>query len=124
MLSLFPTMFLGLLAHALLRIVTGGVLFILGSETRKHAKALPRTKTKIVLLHCAIIELCCGLMLIVGIFTQAVALVVLLYAVTLLLFHKRLAAHINTRGFYVLLCGISLSLFITGAGAFAVDLPF
>lgn len=117
-------MFLGLLAHALLRVVTGSVLCVLGIQTYRRAKTLPWTPTKIVLMHCALIELCCGLMLIVGIFTQAVALVVLLYAATLLIFHKRLAAHINTRGFYALLCGISISLCITGAGALAVDLPF
>ncbi len=119
--AVFPIMFLALLAHAILRIITGGALAIFGIQhlRKSHAPESPR----IALILLGMLELSLGGLFVVGFLTQLAALGVLALAISLLIFHKKCAAYVPERAFFVLLIAISLSLFITGAGAFAVDMP-
>lgn len=71
-----------------------------------------------------IIQIVGGLMLIVGLYTQIAALVFSIITFGELVVEYR-NERILTRNivFYLLLLAISLSLLLSGAGAFAIDLP-
>ncbi len=121
MLSVFPSiMFLSLLAHALLRVMTGLVLFSHGVAHFRKGNGLSSKAVYVA----ATIEAICGIFLIAGFLTQVVALATFAFALIMLIFRKRVALMATPASFYLLLIGISLSLVITGAGAFAVDIPF
>ncbi len=120
MLSIFPIMFLSLLAHAILRIIAGIVLFFEGTRHYRHA----RSEGGKLLFLISAVEILCGVLLMTGFATQLAALAILLFACLVIALHKRLGTIAQPYSFYVLYVGISLSLFITGAGAFAFDLPF
>ncbi len=65
-----------------------------------------------------------GTLFILGLATQIAALLSILLSLKLMYLSPRLfSPHVPPRLFWVLVCGISLSLFITGAGVFAFDLP-
>jgi putative oxidoreductase len=72
----------------------------------------------------ALIEAIAGLLLIVGMYTQIAALVVVIFTGVETYLEWR-DGNILKRNlvFYVLLFVIALSLLLTGAGAFAVDIP-
>jgi len=132
MLNIFPTMFLALLAHALLRVFLSGTLAYLGlrhlghdrnrliEATRAHWKKLAPSAVWALGLS----ELLIAGFLFVGAFTQIAALALGILSIKML-FLRRTFGHpsIPSSLFYVLTLGISISLFITGAGAFAIDLP-
>lgn len=132
MLSVFPTMFLSLLAHALLRVIAGSILISLGYRHLFRERAgiaatlsehWPRSATLGVWVLGAL-EIVCGMMFFVGAATQVAALVMLALSIAMLVFRKRLAhPAIPSPMFWTLFLGVSLSLLITGAGALAVDLP-
>lgn len=114
-------MFLSLVAHAILRIGAGLILFVHGMQ---HIKAA-RTSTSAKLLRVfGITELLIGLFLTVGLWTQAAALLAATFAIAALIMRKRIEAHLSSPSFYLLLIAASLSLVITGAGALAIDMPF
>lgn len=133
MLSLFPTMFLALLAHALLRLFVGGTLLYLGfrhiGRERRGLKATlsehwPRFAGFFV-WYLALVEIALGVLFILGMWTQAAAIVAAILSIEMMLFRRRLAhPSIPQSMYYVLLLGASLSLLITGAGVPAIDLPF
>ncbi len=130
MLNLFPIQFLAPLAYTLLRVCVGALLIRLGFIRIRH-----RTPSSLVvapkvsfppsvLLIVGLLEIVAGAFFFVGLYTQVVALVTLLFSAMHLVFPKRLRGQgIPSRIFFVLLFFVSLSLFITGAGAFAFDLP-
>ena len=73
------------------------------------------------------LEVITGIFLIVGLYTQAAAIAGALIAVDALFgkfFYKELDKALKySKMFYILILIISLSLIISGAGAFAFDLP-
>ncbi len=132
MLSVFPIMFLSLFAHALLRLCLGGAFLYLGARhLRKEQKALevgfrahwPHL-TFFSSWYLGIVEILIGSMLVLGVSTQIAALVAALLSIKMLVLRRTLPhPAIPEPLFYFLALGASLSLFITGAGVFAFDLP-
>ncbi len=131
MLNPFPIQFLALLAHLLLRVITGVVLLILGYQHFKHRTTLYLVLSlsifpfgKITTFVFIVTELTIGTLLILGMHTQIAALLLIAMSVKML-FLRKWFPHLAIPGrlFYLLLLGISCSLFITGAGALAFDLP-
>ena len=132
MLSLFPTMFLSLLAHAILRIFVGAIFFYLGlrhlGRSRSGLTVVLKEHWPVLggfyVWYLGLIEVVIGIMFIVGIYTQAAAIVSMLISIKMLLLRRRFAhPSIPQPIFYTLLFAASLSRLITGAGAFAIDLP-
>ncbi len=116
MLNPFPIQFLALLAYALLRICVGGILAYRATSHLREKRTLVQAF--------GALELVSGLMLIVGYYTQIAALLSGGVALLALSVHAvRSALSMGGRQFYLLLFVASLSLFITGAGFFAFDLP-
>ncbi len=131
MLNPFPIQFLALVGYLILRATVAGILIYLGFSHLKHRDEL---KNVLVLSWfsygtlstwaLAIIEIVLGLFIFVGAHTQyAVLLVSIMCIKMIVLRHWFSHSTIPPRIFYVLLLGASLTLFITGAGAFAFDLP-
>ncbi|MCL5781776.1 MAG: hypothetical protein M1459_00195 [Patescibacteria group bacterium] len=119
MLSVFPT-FLSYqqLSPFILRIVLGAVfLFWAYRQIRKH------DKNKVKLIQ-GIVEGIAGILFIVGLFTQAVALVSAIYLI-ICIFERinRKAFLTDGVNYYLILLAISISLLVTGAGWWAFDLP-
>ncbi|MCB9810720.1 MAG: DoxX family membrane protein [Candidatus Nomurabacteria bacterium] len=131
MLNPFPIQFLALFAYFLLRVITGLVLLTLGYKHWKSRKELFYTLALPIFPHGKFItamliftEILIGVMLIIGWYTQIAALILILLSIKTLIFHKHIKhGTIPGRLAYILLFGIGLSLFITGAGVFAFDLP-
>ncbi|MEK7642278.1 MAG: DoxX family protein [Patescibacteria group bacterium] len=133
MLNPFPELLaFSLLGPFILRLVAGIVFVNLGRLSLKEesgrwlisltALKIPRPDIATKIL--SILEIVGGLMLIVGLYTQISALVL-----SILVFAE---AYIEYRDpallkrslvFYLLLLSINLSLLLSGAGAFAIDLP-
>lgn len=131
MLNIFPIQFLAPLAYALLRVCIGIIFICLG---RSHLKARNELKNVFTLpllpfgsffvWYISIAEIIIGILFILGLFTQVAALLAILYTLKLIILRKRFAHPTIPKGaFLALLFFSSLSLFITGAGAFAFDLP-
>lgn len=121
-----------MLAYLLLRFFVGSILVYLGISHYKHRAEL---KNVLVLSWfpygtCAtygivIGELIIGSLLILGAHTQYAALAVMAMSFKMLIMRNWFVhPSIPSKIFYFLLLGASLSLFITGAGALAFDLPF
>ncbi len=131
MLNLFPIQFLALFAYFILRVFVGTVLLYLGllhfrsRHTLKEVLVLPwwpfgRISTAILIAT----ELTLALMFIFGALTQLAALLLILMCLKMLVLRSYFQhLTVPSRLTYVLLLGAALSLFITGAGVFAVDLP-
>lgn len=118
MLNPFPIQFLAPLAYFLLRVVLGFLIIRLGNRLLRRT---PRTATPSVI---AGIEIVIGSMFILGVYTQIAALITVLLTIPALVWpHSPLPAFQTNRSTTLLMCVIALSLFITGAGAFALDLP-
>jgi len=70
------------------------------------------------------VEIVVALLLIVGLFTQIAALLGIVIALKMLWFGETYPRFIHhEKATYLLLLVILLSLLVTGAGAFAIDLP-
>ncbi len=130
MLNPFPIQFLALFAYAILRICIGFILVRFGIRHLNFTHSNPVTSTaltgwqRLAFGSVATIELVLGLTFIVGFLTQIAALGTLaLIAVVGLFTPTRLRRHLPDRSFCLLLGAAALSLFITGAGVFAFDLP-
>ncbi|MCA9363638.1 hypothetical protein KC727_00225 [Candidatus Kaiserbacteria bacterium] len=131
MLNLFPIQFLSLIAYAILRIIVGALLVRIGyTHIVRRVDLLPlrgfsfgRYSTMLVLLF-GYLEVVIGTLFVVGLYTQAAALAGIVLSLYMLIRYTRFPSpHIPDRTFYILLLAASLSLFITGAGIFAFDLP-
>ena len=130
MLNPFPIQFLALLAYLLLRLFVGGICVYLGFLHIRHRHKMQTDMRPWVLSglftawYMGAVEIIIGVMFITGFYTQIAALLGMALAIKLLIFHPRFPSpYVPQRLFYVLLFAASLSLFITGAGAIAFDLP-
>lgn len=129
LLNPFPIQFLALFAYLILRLFVGGLLIWFGHKhfsARSELKGALRVRwwpfsgtTVLVLVGS---ELILGAMFVLGAYTQVAALLTIGLCLKMLFFRFRHPA-IPPRSFYVLLLAAALSLFITGAGALAIDLP-
>jgi uncharacterized membrane protein YphA (DoxX/SURF4 family) len=124
-------MWLSLFAYFLLRVAVGGCLILIGYRHLKGAQVLARDikprfplfNTPLAFLFGAT-ELVVGLMIFLGFSTQYAALIGMIMCFKVIVLYRRLAHPLlPSRMFYGLLFATLLSLFITGAGALAFDLP-
>ena len=131
MLNIFPIQFLAPLAYALLRVCVGLIFIYLGRshirerETLKHIFTLPLFPFGLFFTwYIAIAELIIGALFILGLFTQVAALLSILYCLKLIVLRNHFSHPLIPKGAFLMLILVSsLSLFITGAGIFAFDLP-
>jgi uncharacterized membrane protein YphA (DoxX/SURF4 family) len=131
MLNPFPLQFLALLAYFVLRVAAGFILLWLGVRHYRHRQELaaaiqpplwPRPKTAVIILAAS--EFLAGMLLLLGLYTQIGAIIAFAISVKLIVWHRRFAHPlIPERPFFFLLAAVALSLFVTGGGAFAFDLP-
>jgi putative oxidoreductase len=132
-LNLFPELFtFTLIAPFILRVVLGLIFLNLGS-----LKLGKENKGWIVSIHVlgirpagffvgllGIVEIIGGLLLIAGAYTQLTALVLAVISLSeLLIEYKEESILKRDFVFYLLLTAICVSLLLTGAGLFAVDVP-
>jgi uncharacterized membrane protein YphA (DoxX/SURF4 family) len=120
-----------MLAYFILRVAFGFVLLVLGFRHLKHKESLYQTlvlrifpfgKTATFILIIA--EIVLGIMFILGYYTQIAAIIAMGISFEMLLMRNKFKTSLlPSRLMYLLFLGIALSLFITGAGAFAFDLP-
>ncbi|MEK7186993.1 MAG: DoxX family protein [Patescibacteria group bacterium] len=133
MLNPFPELLsFSLLGPFVLRVVLGlifldlGILKFRGEKIRWLAsfEALNIHPADLMLAVYALLQIVGGLFLIAGFWTQIAALVLAIFSGVELSIEWK-AREILKRDFifYLLLFAISLSLLITGAGAFAFDIP-
>ena len=120
------------LAPTILRIVLGFIVINLGylkitSEKTRWTELLETLNfrpTSIFLKVLSFIEIIGGILLIFGAYTQVVALVfAVMYLCEAILDFEEDALLKRNLPFYILLFVISVSLFLTGAGLFAIDRP-
>lgn len=136
MLNIFPELlFLQILAPFLLRVAIGVMFLWVGYsylfKDREMIIAQLSMKwpkfARFSVIFGGIFEMITGIFLIVGLFTQAAAIAGALIAIDALsakFFYKDLDKVVRySKMFYILVLIISLSLIVSGAGAFAVDLP-
>lgn len=133
MLSVFPSLLTySLLAPFILRLVLGLIFIDLGLLKFKSEKSrwiasfetLGLKPADLFVPVYAVIQIVGGAMLIIGLWTQVAALVfVLSSAIELYIEWEASAMLKRTIVFYLLIFAISASLLLTGAGAFAIDLP-
>ncbi len=124
-------MWLSLLAYFLLRFTVGVVLIALGYKHLNHQKELamalkdfinfiPNTMAALL----AFSELALAGFIIAGFGTQYACLLGILMCLKLIILRGYIKTPLlPSKLFYFLLLGSFISLFITGAGAFAYDLP-
>lgn len=133
MLNPFPELLIySLLAPFILRVVVGLIFIDLGILLFKNEKerwlaslsALKIPSPKNALRILGAIEIVGGVMLVLGFYTQIAALVLVLltFAEVYTEYKEDLILKRNLV-FYTLLFAICLSLLLSGAGAFAIDLP-
>ncbi len=127
LLNVFPIQFLSLFAYFILRVVAAFLLLYLGRQHFLNRNEFTNPQfyiSKKIVVLLASIEIILGGMLLVGAYTQIVVLGVMTLCLFILFNYNRLLPlKLPSRMFYVLLISVSMSLFITGAGVFAVDLP-
>lgn len=131
MLNLFPIQFLAPLAYTLLRLCVGFLLVRLGTmhiRNRRPATTLGIEKSLVLspvtLLCVGLLEIIAGVLIFLGLYTQLGALLALLLIAIQIVFSRRFPTEKTpSQMFFALLFCVALSLFITGAGAFAFDLP-
>jgi len=131
--NLFPELFaFSLIAPFILRVLLGFIFLNLGSL--KLGKERPGWINSFNLLNIrpavfftgllGIIEVVGGFLLIVGAYTQITALILAVIALAELFIEYREESLLKRDFvFYLLLAAISISLLLTGAGLFAVDIP-
>ncbi len=133
MLNPFPDLLVySLLAPFILRIVAGVIFIDLGVLAFKKEKfgwintlsVLRIPNPKVALKVLGAVEVVAGIMLLVGLYTQVAALVLALLTFAETYVEYREPAILKrTLIFYILLLAITLSLLLSGAGAFAIDIP-
>lgn len=117
MLNIFPEFLIPFLAPTILRIGVGATILVQESRiVRKYSKQRGAEFITSVFLFIS------GAFLIIGLYVQLAALYLLLDSIVRLAKPEYRKKGLN-RGFYVLLIAAALSLFLSGAGAFAVDIP-
>ncbi len=115
MLNPFPLLFLAPVTYFILRVVLGFVLIHTSHRILTEATASTQRKLVAVLLGGA------GGLLVLGLYTQIGAL--LSFVITTLCFARQGTLPGLARTTLLFMVVISFSLFITGAGSFAFDIP-
>jgi uncharacterized membrane protein YphA (DoxX/SURF4 family) len=129
MLNIFPIQFLAPLAYFFLRICVGIIFLSLGAQhlrnkNRNTLNMVSPSRNAVLFISTGIVELVTGFLFILGAYTQIAALSALLITSVHILRPNLLGySGVPPRMFFVLLFFVALSLFITGAGVFAFDLP-
>lgn len=133
MLNTFPDLLTySLFAPFILRVVLGVILIDLGFLKFKSEKTrwvttfegLRLRPAEALVSLFAVIEIIGGIMLVVGLYTQIAAIIfVILFAIEFYLEWTEENILKRDLVFYVLGLAISLSLLLSGAGAFAFDIP-
>lgn len=132
LLNVFPDLLnYSALAPTILRIILGILVINLGylkivSEKERWLELFETLNLRPVGLFLKVfsaIEIIGGIMLIIGVYTQIVALVfAVMYLCEAILDYEEESLVKRSLPFYILLCAISISLLLTGAGLFAVDI--
>ncbi len=129
MLNIFPIQFLAPLAYFLLRLCVGIILIRLGvrhleNRNRATINMNVSSASKVLFVSMGITELLAGILILLGAYTQIGALIALA-STSIQLLRPRAFTYLGypSRMFFFLLLTSLASLFITGAGAFAFDLP-
>lgn len=122
MLSVFPSLLIPFLAPVLLRLI---VALSFGASAWIHVSRKDELKPMGVLLWLAIvIEILITISLVLGAYAQVAALAAAGMAAAYAVYAKKYPRAVPLcRGEYILLAVISLSLVLSGPGAFAQDLP-
>lgn len=131
MLNPFPIQFLSLFAYFLIRLFIAGILTYLGFTHLKHRKELQNILTlswfpygKFTTTVFIIGEFLIAGFIFTGAFTQYAAMAVMAMSLKMIIFRQYFEhPTIPPKIFYILLFGTGLSLFVTGAGVLAFDLP-
>ncbi|OGJ56595.1 hypothetical protein A2635_00580 [Candidatus Peribacteria bacterium RIFCSPHIGHO2_01_FULL_51_9] len=132
MFSLFPQiLFLQPVGVGLLRIVAGIYLVYIGYSLWRERSGVAKERVPIIghipewlSMVAAVVQTLLGLLLILGAWTQLAALLGTIVAFKCVVFADAYKKIIPLeRSTSILLLVILLSLIVTGAGAFAVDLP-
>lgn len=133
MLNTFPELLsYSPLAPFILRVILGLIFLDLGilkfrSEKNRWIasfEALHLSPAAMLVSILGAIEIIGGILLLVGLYTQIAALIFVVFTGTeLFLEYKEATLLKRNIVFYVLLFAIALSLLLTGAGAFAFDIP-
>lgn len=131
MLNVFPIQFLAPLAYTILRLCVALVFLYLAHSHLKNKGVLKESLGfsgfpygGFVTWYLIVIELVIGCMFFFGFYTQIAALLAMLFSLDLFLGRKKVSHELLPSTMVkILLFFASLSLFITGAGAFAFDLP-
>ena len=131
MLNLFSISWLALFAYSISRLMLGGIfLFICRRHLTQFAAISKNLKLplvqngRITLGAIIVVELAIGTLLLIGLFTQLAALLSISLCIKTLIWYNRFpTGSVPERITYLLLLTMSISLFITGAGFFAFDLP-
>ena len=132
MLNIFPDLlFLSFFAPFILRVILGFVLLYFGADRlyRRRGKfeklflKYSSSSGKTLLWALGLIELILGGALILGAYTQIASLGVILLVIMSMLGRNIFSLSGNNQLSYIFMLGISLSLLVSGAGAFAFDLP-
>lgn len=123
MLNPFPIQFLALLAYFLLRICVSFVITLLAYNhiTSRHLLSRRFSLPISVVVGFALAELSVAALLFIGMYTQYAILALLLLLPAYAIIHKQQQFPLYMS--ILLLFGAAISIFITGAGAFAFDLP-
>ncbi len=126
MLNPFPIQYLALFGYFILRVFLGWILFrqgyrlVFNTYTSENKKSTPRW----LIWTFGTVEMVIGLQFILGFLTQIAALVTIIISIAIIITPQtQLRKHIPETSFWILVIGVCLCLFITGAGVFAYDLP-
>ncbi|KND48514.1 MAG: hypothetical protein AB200_02185 [Parcubacteria bacterium C7867-005] len=133
MLNTFPDLLTySLLGPFLIRVVVGiifvdlGILKFRGEKQnwKNSFEALHLNPAEKMVSMVGVVNIVCGALLIIGLWTQVAALILGVLTLMEVAVEWR-EAHILKRDlvFYFLMLSILISLMMTGAGAFAVDIP-
>lgn len=131
MLNPIPIQYLALLAYFVLRFGAGIILIHLALRcyNNRHNMAACVHDTFQSIAYPSVVllivgKLSIGLLFLLGFYTQYAAIALILMSFDLIFTRRIFASNdLPPRIFYVLLLFVGISLLITGAGAFAVDLP-
>src|SRR3989344_4867428 len=133
MLNPFPELLVySLLAPFILRVVAGLIFVDLGILLFKNEKqrwlaslsAIKVPNPQIAVKILGMTEIITGIMLILGLYTQIATIILAVITFKAVYIEYREPAILKrTLVFYILLLAITLSLLLSGAGAFAIDLP-
>ena len=131
MLTLFPIYFLAPLAYTALRFCIAGIFAHQAIQHIRKRDSFTQVFTisifpfpTFIIWYLIVVEITISTLMPLGAYTQIAALLAMLLAVKFIAIHKHFAHPlIPSRIFYILLLFASFSLFVTGAGAFAFDLP-